>query len=419
MAFADTYFKRFNTGKINISEKPAEDLFLSIVVPAYNEPELCKSLMSLKRCIPANGSVEVLVIINSGENTNEDVISKNRATFEKALKFAKKNNTGKLRFYILNFENLPAKSAGVGTARKIGMDEALRRFNFLNKPQGIIAGFDADAEVSENYLKEIETYFTTKPEIKAASIYFEHPVEGKEFPEHIYRNIINYELHLRYFVEALRIADFPFAYHTIGSAFAVRAGVYAAQGGMNRRKAGEDFYFLQKIIPLGNYGEINTAEVIPSPRISDRVPFGTGAAISKMIKNKTSDFGTYDFEIFLTLKKFFNAAPNFFDGFSYTEDIPEIIKIFLEKNKFDEAFAEIKRNSPDINIFTKRFFGWFNAFRIIKFLNFAHETYCKKQAVYSQALKLLKYKYPEIKLPVSEKETLFLYRNIQKKDFNL
>ena len=37
---------------------------------------------------------------------------------------------------------------------------------------------------------------------------------------------------------------------------AVRADAYLRQGGMNRRKAGEDFYFLNKFMVLGGYGEM-------------------------------------------------------------------------------------------------------------------------------------------------------------------
>src|SRR5213594_3575687 len=87
--------------------------------------------------------------------------------------------------------------------------------------------------------------------------------------------IAAYELHLRYYVRALRYAGFPYAHHTIGSCMAVRADVYKKQGGMNKRQAGEDFYFLQKIIPLGHFTDLTETKVIPSSRPSDRVPFGT------------------------------------------------------------------------------------------------------------------------------------------------
>ena len=88
------------------------------------------------------------------------------------------------------------------------------------------------------------------PRSPGCSIYFEHPLHGPLEPK-VYEAIAAYELHLRYYVQALRYAAFPYAHHTIGSSMAVRADAYAKQGGMNKRQAGEDFYFLHKIIPLG------------------------------------------------------------------------------------------------------------------------------------------------------------------------
>jgi len=39
----------------------------------------------------------------------------------------------------------------------------------------------------------------------------------------VYGAIAAYELHLRYYVQALRYAGFPHAHHTVGSCLAVRA----------------------------------------------------------------------------------------------------------------------------------------------------------------------------------------------------
>jgi hypothetical protein len=142
----------------------------------------------------------------------------------------------------------------------------------------VIACFDADCTCDPNYLAATENFFQSQPSAPGASIYFEHPLDGENREP-----IALYELHLRYYVEALRYAGFPHAYHTIGSSMAARADPYFKQGGMNKRKAGEDFYFLHKIIPLGGFGEINDTRVIPSPRASHRVPFGTGRAPAPLV----------------------------------------------------------------------------------------------------------------------------------------
>jgi len=47
---------------------------------------------------------------------------------------------------------------------------------------------------------------------------------------------------------------------------------YIAVRGMNRREAGEDFYFLNKLAKLGDIGQIHATTVYPSARPSRRVP---------------------------------------------------------------------------------------------------------------------------------------------------
>ncbi len=132
--------------------------------------------------------------------------------------------------------------------------------------------------------------------------------QGDDFPEDIYRYITLYELHLRYYIQGLRYSGFPYAFHTVGSAIAVKAFQYVKAGGMNRRQAGEDFYFVQKLVPLGGYFALNSTTVYPSPRESFRVPFGTGAAISRLMNNPGEEFLTYNFEAFRELRSLFTTA---------------------------------------------------------------------------------------------------------------
>ena len=172
MSFANQYFNRFTAKNAIIKEVPASNLFLSIVIPVYDEPDLCASLQSLKKCEMPKQSVEVIVIINSSENSTSDIVLKNKYTFEKAKVFAKENSNSSIKFHILNYENLPKKFAGVGLARKIGMDEALHRFNKLEKANGLIAGFDADALVNKNYFVGIENYFNNNSKINIQSPQF-------------------------------------------------------------------------------------------------------------------------------------------------------------------------------------------------------------------------------------------------------
>jgi hypothetical protein len=267
----------------------------------------------------------------------------------------------------------------------MAMDHALSRFNRLNRSGGIILSLDADTLCQENYLSVVEQISREYPDMKACNIHFEHPLQGTDFPESVYNGIIQYELHLRYYVEGLRFAGHPHAYHTVGSAFGVRAGIYAAQGGMNRRKAGEDFYFLQKIIPLGGFYEIHSTRVFPSPRPSDRVGFGTGPVMSKFERGETTQLDTFHPKVFSDLKEYLDSAGDLFeadpqDYAGFFENYPESIRQDIS-SEFLSRIHEIRSNSAQASTFLKRFYRWFNMFRTLKYMNHAHRHHYPRMPV--------------------------------------
>lgn len=353
------------------SNKPSPLLGIVVVIPCSNEPHLLLNLISLLRCQPPECDVEVIVVVNEGENAPTSIKSQNRETYEQAIRWAQKNNTSKLRFLIHYEAKMPKKHAGVGLARKTGMDEACFRFAKAGLEDGIIVCFDADSRCDENYLREIHSHFKAHPDCPACSIYFEHPLSGADFEPAVYEAIASYELHLRYYVAGQRWAGVPHAYQTIGSAMAVRSSAYQQQGGMNRRKAGEDFYFLHKFIPLDGFAELNCTRVIPSPRPSDRVPFGTGKAVGKILKNK-GRLLTYHPEGFKQLRDFiqkdlYNKAPQ-------ELSLPPIIGQFLALQSFSEKWLEIKTHTASEKSFWQRFFRWFDGFMVMKFVHFARDN---------------------------------------------
>ena len=412
MNFTEQYIKRFNVFPKQLTSKPDEKLEIIVVIPCFNEPNLIQTLTSLQQNTGIKNPVEVIVVVNSAENSSEQIKVSNLKTINETTKFVKNNTNKKIKFHLIHQPDLARKTAGVGLARKIGMDEALRRFGEINNPNGIIVGFDADSLCEQNYLSEISKHFATNKKTVACSLNFEHPISGTEYSQNIYNAIILYELYLRYYNQALRFINFPFAFHTIGSAFAVKAQIYAKQGGMNTRKAGEDFYFLQKIIPLGNFSEINSTTVFPSPRISDRVPFGTGISVKNIVNSETEKYNTYNLKAFLLLKPLFNNLDLLFGEKNTLKiELSEILISFLDKNNFTNALNNINKNSSNLASFSKRFYSWFNAFRVLKFLNFAHEKHFKKVFIVDEAnklLELLNYKNNTR----TAKELLIKYRKI-------
>ncbi len=419
MGFADLYLEKQKNFENKIKEAVSPHLKFIVVIPCYHEFKLIDTLQSIKQCDRIQSSIEVIIVINSSEDTPRDILDQNRKTFEESSQWIAEQENQNLCFFVLNESNLPKKFAGAGLARKIGMDQAILRFNTTDQKNGVIISVDADAKLKSNYFVELEKHFKTYPKTNAITTYFEHPLTGDEFNEDIYSAIITYELYLRYYKQALHFTGFPYSFYTIGSCFAVSAKAYIKQGGMNRKQAGEDFYFLHKVFPLQNCYEINSTCVYPSSRISDRVPFGTGPMIKSIIESENTEFLTYCFDSFLVLKSFFKEVDKLFriekkDLNSLLTNMHESMQCFLLQNDFEISLNEINANSSNLKTFVKRFFNWFDAFRVLKYLNFAHENYFNKQALLQEVEQLtdkILLKKPKAK---NHKSYLEIFRDLER-----
>jgi hypothetical protein len=368
--FASNYLWRNAHHKEGIvPSMPDSNTSVIITIPCYREELVIATLNNLFSCFKPSSIVEVLILINYPEgNLDEEYF--HLRLYREIQQWVSAHTSSSIIFYPI-YMPLPPKEAGVGLARKVLMDEAVIRFSSINKPKGIIVGFDADCLSENNYLIEIEKFFFNNPHANGCSIYFEHPLYGAEYNQDIYNSIALYELYLRYYVEGLRYAGFPYAFHTLGSSFAVRADAYVKQGGMNKRKAGEDFYFLNKIMKLGNYFELNSTTVFPSPRISNRVPFGTGAAINKIIEGNDDYLYTFSSKIFDILKTFFNSFDLLYSG-NITPSFHPVLEEYLKLNDWNSAITLAHNNSTNFSTFKKRMFNWFDGLKVLQFMHYAH-----------------------------------------------
>ena len=374
----DAYFERFGFCERQVPEPPAPRLSLIVVIPCFNEPNLTGSLESLRKSERPGTPHEVIVVVNSAADAEGRIIEQNERALREARSWVAQQPDPKLTVRLIDARGLPPRHAGVGLARKIGMDEALRRFDHAGTvDDGVILCFDADCTCASNYLRAVDEHFGAHPMSPACSIYFEHPLEGELAPE-IYEAIVAYELHLRYYVQALRFAGFPHAYHTIGSSMAVRARAYMEQGGMNRRRAGEDFYFLHKMMPLGGFTELNSTAVYPSPRPSDRVPFGTGRGVSDWLQQPGKR--TYPLQAFDDLRVFLQPVRSLMTQ-PDLRAAPASIRTFLAEQDFESALAEIRGHTSTAAAFSKRFFRWFDGFRAMKFVHHARDHFYGEEEV--------------------------------------
>jgi len=378
--FANSYLLK-NSNQALISQVPGINTKIIVVIPSLREPDIRQTLDSLLKCDLPEVEIEVIVLVNHSEDAEGKTKTFNHSTVQNLKNWVQKNPLCGIRFYIVGPVELRKKWAGAGLARKKGMDEAVRRFNLLNKPEGVIVSLDADTIVEPNYLIEIEAHFRQNPKQVGATLKFKHRTDGLE-KKHV-EGIRLYEAYLDYYKRSLTYAGYPYAMFTVGSAFAVRAEAYVRRGGMNRRQAGEDFYFLQNLAQIGIIGEIDTTTVHPSARLSDRVPFGTGPILQRWMNGEEDLSKTYAFEAFRDLKEFFDRFSILYrisddDYEKLLKIIPTPVSEFLKTDNFKTELDDLNRNCASITSFSDRFFQKFNAFKILKYLNAAHKNYYHK-----------------------------------------
>lgn len=374
-------YDNFEFEKPLINAPANEALDLVIIIPAFNEKDLDKTLNSLFENTNVSSPVEIIIVINEGEHTTKEISDFHESQYQKLLALSKTLDLKNISLYPIYVKNIEAKFAGSGMARKLGMDEAYRRFEQANNLYGIISNLDADTIVDNNYISVMLAEAKLRTKTKAYSIHYEHLL-SEDLTEANKQAIISYELHLRYYINMQKLLGFPFAFQIMGSAMAVKAFAYAEAFGMNKRQAGEDFYFLQKFIKTGFFKNISSTTVYPSARISQRVPFGTGRALYDiMVTGKTYD--TYNFKSFESLSTFTDNLEKLYYDFELNyPKIDSKTREFLELRNFKKRYNELKSNTKDFKGFEKRFYRWFDAFILMKYLHFVRDKYFPNISIY-------------------------------------
>ena len=339
-----------------------------VTIPALRETQITRTLDSILNCSDPGCETEIIVFINAAKNCSASTRFINERALMELMDWISKSGSAFISFRVAMNNDLDPEEAGAGLARKIVMDDAVRRFSSISE-DGIIVCLDADCLVSENYLQSIWNYYTENPDATGANLYFEHPID----PGPNRDAIIDYELHLRCLSLGLRNAGYPYYFHTVGSAMTVRSSVYQKQGGMNRRQAGEDFHFLHKVFPLGGYGVIPGATVYPSSRLSDRVPFGTGKAMISSKERKV--LKTYNPRSYEGLTLLISKLEEIYEDPGRLQELPESTREGLNNTGFKKAFTESKSGTDSFPNFQKRFYGNYSGIKVIRFLHFLRDHY--------------------------------------------
>lgn len=354
-----------------------------IVIPALAEyANLSTTLKSLEQN-PKNVLKQTLIIVNVN-NRQEALEDFNNN--QKTLHWLKMY-TGILNLLVLDYSSpgkeVPLKK-GVGFARKIACDIAL---TYLSS-DGLLYNLDADTIVEPNYVSNVQEFFNTTTDCQAAYVSFKHQ---KTLDKKQNKAIEQYEQFLDYYFQGLTFAKSPYAYHTIGSTIICSVKAYKkVQGFDEKRQAGEDFYFMQKITKAGfNIHKIDSTKIYPSSRESHRVPFGTGKSITDLLMEKTVDLKTYHPECFNIVKNILSLAKEQIDENSSLNlnQLDKETQDFFMQRKFHEVWKKLQANSKNAEMLLKKFHEWFDAFQTLKLIHYLSEK-----------------KYP--KIPISEAITL-------------
>ena len=367
---------------------------LFVVIPAYLEQNtLPVTLESLRNTYRDGLPINIIVVVNCGKDDPEIIRKQSQELYEWCIQYAQQYNNECFKILTIGAFDFDSKSKGAGIARKTGMDQVVAFCDNNGLDDTVIISMDADSTVEPNYFIELNRFFN-EPKNMGCSIKYAHPLEANEYDDQIIEGITLYELHLRYYIQCLKASGFPYAFHTVGSSMAFRMSSYVKAGGMTKKQAGEDFYMIHKLVLQGGFKELNTTTVFPSPRSSDRVIFGTGATIKEWLAQKQKVYYTYNIQSFIDLKELFTVSEKFFkitheeyDGI--IAKLPGRVRSFLVETDFWSDINHINANCSETRTFAKRFFEYFSAFKVIKYLNFVHRHFIEKSDVIDAATKLL------------------------------
>jgi len=347
------------------------DFAAAVIIPSLAEGEsLFATLTSLAENPPEFlARTLVLVVINHGEGAADAVRAVNHAD----LRRLREGPSGPLRLAWVDAtgpgRELPAGSAGVGLARKLGFDLVLPRLR-RDSGSSFLVSLDADTLVCPAYLPALFHHFANAEAGGAVLPFIHQP--GRNAAEQ--RAIERYELYLHHYVLGLELAGSPYAFHSVGSALACRADAYLKAGGMNRRRAGEDFYFLQQLAKTSGVAPVAGTLVRPSPRPSGRTPFGTGRSVARLLDGEESAVGFYAPRAFQILGQWLAliAARKEDPGLGLLAQArnraPELAA-YLEERNFSVVWERLRRNHPRPEALLKAFHCWFDGLATLRLIH--------------------------------------------------
>jgi hypothetical protein len=385
------YLERHAEPEAKIADRLAGTFGHALILPAHDEGD---DLMQALQSVPTgpDGDVLIVLVVNASPEApawvherNAEVLTHLRWKYgqEEAAYLDAPAPARVFRFRagrILHIDraspaHLLPSGQGVGWARKIGFDIALRLHRSRRLTSRWLHSTDADVILPRDYFERASA--VVQPDAAALVYPFSH--RGEEDVA-LARAVQLYEISLRYYVLGLASAGSPYAHHTIGSTLAVDAVAYAKVRGVPKRTAAEDFYLLGKLAKIGPIVRLGGAIISLSGRVSRRVPFGTGPAVERIARK--GDFTLYHPGIFEKLGVWLAAMSDLTHlspSGAFSKRLVERCRkggldatVLLEMAahpSIEAALAAASRHAKNTAKFRQHLATWFDAFRTLKFVH--------------------------------------------------
>lgn len=370
--YADEFLKKNKTKTPAPTEQPHYSHVL--IIPAYNENTafvrrlVMQDFEGVKKLL-------AIVIINQPRSTPSFTrLNQRLSDYIQSLTLNKS-----IQFLVI--EAFVATKHGVGFARKLGCDVALQLMASHHIKNSWLYCSDADATLPSNYFTPLlnENY--------SALVYdFRHQYDQEDHELNWAQKCIEnatqaYEKSLYYYRDCLASAGSPYAYSTIGSCIAAHPEYYAQARGFPLKNAGEDFYLLNKLNKLKPVKPV-AIKILLKPRISQRVPFGTGPAVSKRLYSAALE---YHPECFNALKIWLAAIPQLntqntlsIERLQLELSLPNDIKEGLRNIGIATLLEHIQKQAKNETQVQRMCFEWFDAFKTLKFIHHLTEHFYPK-----------------------------------------
>ena len=337
-----------------------------IIIPAYNEELYIHHTLDSINCQNSNllRNTLVVIVINNAVNTKKEIKNNNQRTFDSLIDL-------KYNFEMIVIDcysskcALPNTIAGVGLARKIGMDFCISYATY----HSLFCSVDADTLLNQKYLYTINKEYI-KYNFYTAVVNFSHQ---KNNNTKIQKAIRDYELLLKDIANNLYIIGSRYGFVSMGSTIICTMKAYISVGGMPAKKATEDFYFLQKLAKYQIIHQIKEILVYPSSRAEERVYLGTGFRMNNINKNIFFNDLYVNPKAYIEIENLYKTIKNKWN-YKSTEIISSLAKNnsklcqYLKKNNFIDIINKVQNNVMDQDHLMDQFHRWFDNFKIYKFL---------------------------------------------------